>query len=227
MREVTGRNVGVLGMVGAAGALAALFVSVPVASAADDPSATPKEVQELAYAIEPPNVEVPRAAPTEVPELGFVIGPEDVLQISVWRNDAVSRVVPVRPDGMISLPLINDVQAAGRTPNQLRDLLTKRLAEYIPSPEVSVIVTEVKSFKVSVMGQVMRPGRYELKSRTTVVDVLAMAGGFAEFASRSKVAILRRDGPGLTRIAFNYDKLGSDDAQGTLYVLPGDIVLVP
>jgi polysaccharide export outer membrane protein len=169
----------------------------------------------------------PRAPTLQVAELAYVIGPEDVLQISVWRNDAVSRVVPVRPDGMISLPLINDVQAAGRTPNELRDQLTKRLAEYIPSPEVSVIVTEVKSIKVSVMGLVMRPGRYELKSRTTVVDVLAMAGGFAEFASRSKVAILRREGQGLKRIAFNYDKLGSDDEQVNLYVRPGDIVLVP
>jgi polysaccharide export outer membrane protein len=226
MSQVRGRNFGVLGMAGALGALGALFLAPPGASAADDPRSTTKESPELAYVIAPANVDLSTTT-QEASELGYVIGPEDVLQISVWRNDAVSRVVPVRPDGMISLPLINDVQASGRTPNQLRDQLTKRLAEYIPSPEVSVIVTEVKSFKVSVMGQVMRPGRYELKSRTTVVDVLAMAGGFAEFASRSKVAILRRDGPGLTRIAFNYDKLGSEDSQGNLYVLPGDIVLVP
>jgi polysaccharide export outer membrane protein len=90
-----------------------------------------------------------------------------------------------------------------------------------------VIVTEVKSFKVSVIGQVMKPGRYELRSRATVVDVLAMAGGFAEFASRSKVAILRRDGQGLRRLAFNYDKVNSEDDSANMAVRPGDVVLVP
>ena len=101
---------------------------------------------------------------------GYRIGPEDVLQISVWKNDALSRVVPVRPDGMISLPLLDDVPAAGLTPLELRDRLAQRLTEYIPSPEVSVIVTEVRSFKVSVLGQVAKPGRFELKSRATVLD---------------------------------------------------------
>src|SRR5262249_30729087 len=158
----------------------------------------------------------------------YVIGPEDVLQVSVWKNAAVSRVVPVRPDGMISLPLVNDVQAAGRTPTELRDLLAKRLAEYIPSPEVSVIVTEVKSFKVSVMGQVMKPGRYELKSWATVIDALAMAGGFSEYASRSRVAVLRPDGRNVRRIPFNYDKVNSDSGeQVNFYLRPGDVVLVP
>ncbi len=159
--------------------------------------------------------------------LGYIIGPEDVLQVSVWNNEAMSRVVPVRPDGMISLPLLNDVQAAGRTPVELRDILIKRLGEYIPQPEVSVIVTEVRSFKVSVLGQVMKPGRYELKSWATVLDVLAMAGGFTEFATRSKIAVLRPDGRGVKRIPFNYDKVGSEGEQMNFYVRPGDIVLVP
>jgi polysaccharide export outer membrane protein len=196
--------------IGGVGMLAVLLLAPGAPCPAGDARGTTKEV-----------------AQAPAPDPGYVIGPEDVLQVSVWKNDAVSRVVPVRPDGMISLPLVNDVQAAGRTPTALRDVLTRRLAEFIPSPEVSVIVTEVKSFKVSVMGQVMKPGRYELKSRATVVDVLAMAGGFAEFASRSKVAILRRDGDGLKRIAFNYDKVGSEDEQANLLVRPGDIVLVP
>ena len=91
-----------------------------------------------------------------------------MLQIGVWKNDAMSKSVPVRPDGMISLPLLHDVQAAGLTPMELRDDLTKKLAEYMPTPEVSVIVTDVRSFKVSVMGEVTKPARYELKSWTTV-----------------------------------------------------------
>jgi len=103
----------------------------------------------------------------------YRIGPEDVLDIGVWNNTTISRTVPVRPDGKISLPLLNDVQASGLTPMQLRDVLAKKLAEYVPAPEVSVIVREVRSLRVSVIGEIKPPGRYELKSRATVLDVLA------------------------------------------------------
>ncbi|PYN55168.1 MAG: hypothetical protein DMD92_17530, partial [Candidatus Rokuibacteriota bacterium] len=94
----------------------------------------------------------------------YKIGPEDVLDIAVWNNTAISRMVPVRPDGKISLPLLNDVQAAGLSPMQLRDVLKKKLTEYVPSPEVSVIVREVHSFRVSVIGEIRTPGNYELRS---------------------------------------------------------------
>jgi len=155
----------------------------------------------------------------------YRIGPEDVLQISVWKNDAMSRAVPVRPDGKISLPLLNDVQAAGLTTLELREVLTKKLAEYMPSPEVSVIVTDVRSFKVSVIGEVARPGRYELKSWTTVLDVLALAGGFTQFAARSRIVILQPDGKTMKRIPFNYNKIAGE--QENFYLRNGDIVLVP
>jgi polysaccharide biosynthesis/export protein len=155
----------------------------------------------------------------------YRIGPEDVLQISVWKNDAMSRAVPVRPDGMISLPLLNDVQAGGLTALELREVLTQKLAEYIPSPEVSVIVSDVRSFKVSVMGEVARPGRFDLRSWTTVVDVLALAGGFSQFAARSRIVILRPEGKTMKRIPFNYNKLTGD--QENFYLRNGDIVLVP
>ena len=121
----------------------------------------------------------------------YKIGPEDVLDIAVWNNTAISRMVPVRPDGKISLPLLNDVQAAGLSPMQLRDVLKRKLTEYVPSPEVSVIVREVHSFRVSVIGEIRTPGNYELRSRTTVLDVLARAGPFNDFASRGKIVILR------------------------------------
>jgi polysaccharide export outer membrane protein len=155
----------------------------------------------------------------------YRIGPEDVLHISVWKNETMSRAVPVRPDGKISLPLLNDVQAAGLTTLELREVLTKKLAEYMPSPEVSVIVTDVRSFKVSVIGEVARPGRYELKSWTTVLDVLALAGGFTQFASRSRIIILQPDGKTMKRIPFNYNKLAGE--QENFYLRNGDIVLVP
>jgi polysaccharide export outer membrane protein len=158
----------------------------------------------------------------------YQIGPEDVLQVSVWGNDAVSRTAPVRPDGKISLPLLNDVKAAGLTPMELREDLTRRLTEYIPNPEVSVSVAEVRSFKVSVIGAVAKPGRYELKSWATVMDVLAMAEGFTEFAARSRVVVLRSDGKQVQRLSFDYDKVASGGAgQANFYLRPADIVLVP
>jgi polysaccharide export outer membrane protein len=111
---------------------------------------------------------------------------------------------------------------------QLRDLLAHKLAEYVPSPSVSVIVNEVRSFKVSVIGEVVRPARYELKSRTTVLDVLAMAGGFNQFAARTRIVILRSDGTKKNRINFNYNRVMSGDGdEESLYLRPGDIILVP
>jgi len=157
----------------------------------------------------------------------YKIGPEDTLAVSVWKNEAMSRVVLVRPDGMISLPLLDDVAAAGLTPMQLRDVLAARLAEYLPSPVVSVIVNDVHSFKVSVIGEVPRPGRYELKSRTTVLDMLALAGGFNQFASRSKVVVLRTEGTDRNRLLFNYSKAVSGSDEENFYVQPNDIVVVP
>ena len=167
--------------------------------------------------------------PQPTPEQGdYRIGPEDVLDIAVWNNTAISRTVPVRPDGKISLPLLNDVQAAGLTPMQLRDVLIKKLAEYMPTPEVSVIVREVHSFKVSVIGEVKKPGRHELKSRATVLDLLAMAEGLGEFAARGRIVILRHDGNALKRILFNYNKVVSADGELENFLLqPGDIVVVP
>ena len=170
-----------------------------------------------------PEPAIPAGAPKDYE---YKIGPEDVLVIAVWKNDAMSRTLPVRPDGMISLPLLNDVQAAGLTPMELRDLLLKKLVEYIPAPEVSVIVQDVNSVKVSVIGEVTKPGRFLLKSRTTVLDLLAEVGGFSQFAARSRIAILRPEGKKFNRIPFNYNKAIAGE-QDNIYLQPGDIILVP
>jgi len=156
----------------------------------------------------------------------YRIGPEDVLAVSVWKNDSLTRSVPVRPDGKISLPLLNDVQAAGLSAQELRDVLTQKLGAYMPNPEVSVIVTNINSFKVSLIGEINRPGRLELRSWTTVLDALALAGGFTPFASRSKIVILQPDGKGMKRIPFNYNK-ALDGEQENFYLRNGDIILVP
>jgi polysaccharide export outer membrane protein len=158
----------------------------------------------------------------------YRIGPEDTLQISVWKNEPMSRIVPVRPDGMISLPLLQDIRAAGLTPVELREFLVKKLSDYMPTPEVAVIVTEVRSFKVSVIGEVARPARYDLKSRATVLDLLALAGGLNEFAARARIVILRDEGGVMKRIPFNYNKVvNADGDHENFFLRPNDILLVP
>jgi polysaccharide biosynthesis/export protein len=157
----------------------------------------------------------------------YQIGPEDVLDISVWKAVELSRTVPVRPDGKISLPLVNDIQAAGLTPTNLRDQITTRLSEYLPSPEVSVMVREVHSRKVSVVGAVKTPGRFELKSPMTVLELIALAQGFTDFASRDRIVVLRQNGATTTRLPFNYRRIAEGAEQDNFYVLPGDIIVVP
>src|ERR1700704_5076608 len=168
--------------------------------------------------------------------VGYVIGPEDVLDIAVWNNTDITRTVPVRPDGKISLPLLDDVQAAGLTPMQLRANLTAALAGYIPIPGVSVIVREIHSFKVSVIGQVKTPGRYELKDRATVLVLLALAGGLTEYAARRRIVVLRQEADGTRQIPFSFDKLTANNrstngptsgGQQNLCLHPGDVILVP
>ena len=161
-------------------------------------------------------------------EYQYVIGSEDTLAVVVWKNPELSKTVPVRPDGKISLPLLNDVQAVGFTALQLRDELTKKFSEFIPSPEVSVTVTSANSFKVSVIGQVGKPGRLTLRSRLTVLELLAEVGGFKDNASPAKVVILRLDGKNFKRIPFNYYRvLLAGGESENFHLLPNDIVLVP
>jgi polysaccharide export outer membrane protein len=157
----------------------------------------------------------------------FRIGSEDVLDISVRNNAELEKVVQVRPDGKISLPLVNDIGAAGLTPMELRDALTEKFAAYIQSPEVSVVVREIHSLKVSVIGNVKAPGRYELKGAATVLDALALATGLNEFAARRKITILRRDGATQQRIRFDYDSAVKGNTEKNMLVKPGDIIIVP
>ena len=176
-------------------------------------------------------VEKPAATKVETAILSnandYKIGPEDLLDISVWKNPELSRTVPVRPDGKVSLPLVNDIQAAGLTPTALRQQLIDRLSEFIPAPEVAVIVREVHSMKVAVVGSVKTPGRYELKSAATVLEMIALAQGFTDFASRDRVVILRQQNGETKRIPFNYRKVAAGDEESNLVVQPGDIIVVP
>jgi polysaccharide biosynthesis/export protein len=170
---------------------------------------------------------VPPSTVRVVDDARYKIGPEDVLDISVWKSPELSRSVPVRPDGKVSLPLVNDIKAAGLTPEQLRQELTTRLSDFIPAPEVAVIVREVHSAKAAVVGAVRSPGRFELRSPATVLEVIAMAQGFTDFAERDRIVILRQNGRTTVRIPFRYTKLEIGTEQDNFFVEPGDIIVVP
>ena len=159
----------------------------------------------------------------------YVIGANDVLAINVWKEAEVSRSVPVRSDGKISLPLVGELQAAGQTPRQLEQEITKRLQSYISEPEVTVIVTDSKSQKINILGMVARPGAYLLSGSTTVLDSIAMAGGFKDFAKKKSVYVLRTNPDGTQkRIPFNYNEVikGTKPEQN-VKLMAGDTVVVP
>jgi polysaccharide export outer membrane protein len=215
------------------GTPSAAEVTATTAAAATAAAATPAVEAATAPAAPEPS-RAPRIAPVvrsaSAVDMSkeYLIGPEDVLDITVWKNcPDLCRTVPVRPDGKMSLPLVNDVQAAGLTPMDLRQHLTDQLAEYLPSPEVSVIVREVHNFKVAVVGSVKMPGDYEIKSQATVLELLARAQGLTEFANRDRIVILRQNGSATTRIPFNYRKVAEGNDQDNFYVRAGDIIVVP
>ena len=207
--------------------VASIVMSLMIAglAAAQDPA---KRAPAPAAAAAPTNAAPAPAAPANGAPVGadYKIGIDDVLDIAVWNNTTVSRTVPVRPDGKISLPLLNEVQAAGLTPSQLRASLMAKLVEYMPTPEVSVIVREVHSNKISVLGEVRKAGRYEISQRATVLDAVALAGGFNDFARRTKLVIMRQEGTGTKRIPINYNRIVADEDDNVI-LQPGDIVVVP
>jgi polysaccharide export outer membrane protein len=159
----------------------------------------------------------------------YVIGANDVLTINVWKEPDISRSVPVRSDGKISLPLVGELQASGQTPRQLEQDITKRLQSYISEPEVTVIVTDSKSQKVNILGMVARPGAYLLTSSTTVLDSIAMAGGFKDFAKQKSIYVLRQASDGTQkRIVFNYkDVIKGKNPEQNIRLQAGDTVVVP
>jgi polysaccharide export outer membrane protein len=163
---------------------------------------------------------------TPSPASDYRIGVEDVLDITVRNNADLTKILPVRPDGKISLPLINDVNAAGLTPMELRDALAEKFAAFIHNPDVSVVVREIHSLKVSVIGNVRMPGRYDLKGPSTVFDALALASGLNDFAARRKITVLRREGTSQERLQFDYDA-ALKDGRRNLIVKAGDIIVVP
>jgi polysaccharide export outer membrane protein len=159
----------------------------------------------------------------------FIIGVDDLLAVNVWKEPDITRSVPVRSDGMISLPLVGELQASGRTPHQLEIAITEKLKNYISEPEVTVIVQEIRSQKFNILGQVLRPGSYPLTNSTTVLDAIAIAGGFKDFAKQKNIYVLRQNSDGKeSRLDFNYKNVikGKDVAQN-IKLQPRDTIVIP
>ena len=158
----------------------------------------------------------------------YVIGADDVLSVVFFREKELSSEVTVRPDGKISLPLLNDVVAAGLTPEELRDRITKQAGKFVQDPQATVVVKGINSRKVYITGQVEKPGSYALTSRLSVMQLLAMAGGLREYAKGDRIVVMRLERGREVRIRFDYEKVldGRDSAQN-IELQPGDTVVVP
>jgi polysaccharide export outer membrane protein len=159
----------------------------------------------------------------------FTIGDDDVLSINVWKEPDISRSIPVRSDGKISLPLVGEVQATGRTPLKLEQDIAARLKNYIDEPEVTVIVQQINSQKFNILGQVNRPGSYPITNSATVLDAIALAGGFRDFAKQKSIYVLRQNSDGSqARLAFNYkDVAKGRNPEQNVKLEPRDTVVVP
>lgn len=205
----------------AVAALSAAFILVfqPWATAADKAEAAKNQQTEKAS----------KAELQSDPE--YVIGADDILEISVWKNPDLSKVVTVRPDGMVTLPLIGDMRAAGATPSALRDRIVERLKEYQETAVASVIVQEVRSCRIFVLGEVLNPGTYVITRKTSVLQAVALAGGFNPFASRDLVLVRERpDRNGKPeKISISFDDIVDDGekADKNLILRPGDTIFAP
>lgn len=213
-------------------ALLLLFLVSPlvqrVAAQDNAPASAATKPTEVAKA-QPSSPDTPPQRVAPVKSDSYVIGAEDVLTINVWKEQEMSRQVPVRPDGMISLPLLGDVKASGLTPLQLQDQLTTDMKKYISDPQVTVIVNQVNSLNFNVVGEVLKPGYYPLTRRMTILDAIAISGGFRDFAKVKKIYVLRTEADGKqVRIPFNYKNvIRGKNAQQNIELQPRDTLVVP
>lgn len=185
-----------------------------------------QEATENQKPAKPATVATPAKPATDDPN--YVIGAQDVLDISVWKEPEVSRTVPVRPDGKISLPLLNDVQAAGQTPAQLAAQITESLKKFVANPQVTVIVTTINSQRVYIMGEVTRPGAYPLLPEMTILQALSSGGGFTQYANTKKIYLLRQANGKSEKFPFNYkEAIAGKRSEQNIVLKAGDTIVVP
>lgn len=174
------------------------------------------------------NQATPDELRTVAEDQAYKIGPQDVLRIDVWREDQLTRTIPVRPDGKITLPLLNDVQAAGLTPMGLAEVIREQLKKYISNPQVTVSVTEINSRRIYVNGEVTRAGASALLPHMTVLQALSNSGGFTQFARVKNIYVLRTENGKQVKLPFNYkEAISGKNAEQNIELQPGDLIVVP
>lgn len=174
------------------------------------------------------NNERQQVLPSATDDPSYKIGAGDVLDISVWKEPGISRAVPVRPDGKISLPLLNDVEAAGLTPMELMAQLAEKLRKFVTDPQVTVVVTEINSRRIFVLGEVSRPGAFPMLPNMTVLQAISSAGGFTLFANQKKIYVLRNDDGKQGRFNFDYKQVvRGEKPEQNIILQPGDTIVVP
>jgi polysaccharide export outer membrane protein len=170
----------------------------------------------------------PTAAQTAAEDPAYKIGPQDVLKIDVWREDQLTRVAPVRPDGKVTLPLLNDVQAAGLTPMELAGNIREELKKFINNPQVTVSVMEINSRRVYVTGEVTKAGAYALLPHMTVLQALSSSGGFSQFARVKNIYVLRTENGKQVKLPFNYkEAISGKNPEQNIELQAGDVIVVP
>ena len=175
-----------------------------------------------------PAVATEVSKPAATTDGNYIIGPQDVLDISVWKEPEVSRVVPVRPDGKISLPLLNDVQAAGLTPAALASQITESLKKYVTNPQVTVIITTINSQRVYLLGEVTRPGAFPMIPGMTVLQAVSSGGGFTQFARTKGIYVLRNENGKQVKYPFNYKEvISGKKPEQDIALKAGDTIVVP
>ena len=201
-----------------------LFAAVAPAYSQDAPAQEKQDKKEEAKDTKAPAIQ--SAAGAEDPT--YKIGAQDVLRIDVWREDQLTRTVPVRPDGKVTLPLLNDVQAAGLTPIELAGVISEQLKKFITNPQVTVSVTEINSRRFYVTGEVSKSGAYQLLPHMTVLEALAGSGGFTAFARVKSIYILRMQDGKPVKIPFNYkEAIRGKKPEQNIELEPGDTIVVP
>jgi len=208
-------------------ACSALSIEAFAQSGAPATKQPPPAATQPAPAVAPAAAAPATAAGVSLPS-GYVIGPEDQLSIVYWREKDLSADVVVRPDGLISLPLLNDVNASGLTPEQLRVSITQGASKFVEEPTVSVVVKAINSRKVFITGQVAKPGPFPLGGPMTVLQLIAQAGGVAEYANKSEIVVIRNENGKQSTFSFNYDQvIKRKNLSQNIELKPGDTVIVP
>src|ERR1051326_7929660 len=194
---------------------------------ADDAAKTPDKAADKA-ADKTPDKAPEVAVPTVALPPGYVVGESDILHINVWKEPDLSQTVVVRTDGNISLPLINEVKVSGMTPLQIQDLVAEKLKAFLNSPQVTVTVIEIHSKRAFITGEVARPGTYSLNAQTTVLQLIAQAGGFTPFAKTDSIVVLRTEDGKQSRLKFKYKEvIQGKKTEQNIALHPGDTVVVP